>query len=145
MPVHSSCELSLLVMEPRLDELGRGEPALRRAWPARVAVHPPFLGEDRRLGQDLELVAAQVLVAHPANSSILALLVCSKARSIAQMTSGRSGHIAATGALTASRDAGEAQVISKAGPSGPGLSRRTRRRQRTTLALLAGASSGPPT
>ena len=48
---HPLCELKLLFVEPGLDELDRGEPAVRAVRPVQVVVDPPVLGENLGLEQ----------------------------------------------------------------------------------------------
>jgi len=54
------------LVEPSLDELDRGQPAMRAVGSVHVVVDPPVLDEDLCLEQGLELLAVQELVAQPA-------------------------------------------------------------------------------
>ena len=61
--IHPLCECELLSVKPGLDELDRGEPAVRAVGPVDVVVDPPVLEEDLGLEQGVEELAVQVLVA----------------------------------------------------------------------------------
>ena len=53
-------------MKPLLEELDRAGPAVGAVGSVPVVVGPPVLGEDLRLEEARELLAAQGVVAHPA-------------------------------------------------------------------------------
>ena len=57
--------VGVLSVEPGLDELDRGEPAVRRCGPVHVVVDPPVFSEDLGLERRSNW-AVQVLVAYPA-------------------------------------------------------------------------------
>jgi len=61
--VHPLCECELLSVEPGLDELDWGEPAVRAVRPVDVVVDPPVLEENLGLEQGVEALAVQELVA----------------------------------------------------------------------------------
>jgi hypothetical protein len=56
---HPLCELWLLSVDPALDELDRGGPAVGRVGSVVVVVDPPGLGEDLSLEEAVELGAVQ--------------------------------------------------------------------------------------
>ena len=64
--IHSLCERELLLAEPGLDELDRGEPAVRAVRPVDVVVDAPVLEKHLGLKQGVEALAVEELVAEPA-------------------------------------------------------------------------------
>ena len=61
--IHLLCECELLSVEPGLDELDRGKPAVRAVGPVHVVVDAPVLKEDLGFEQGIEALAVEVLVA----------------------------------------------------------------------------------
>src|ERR1017187_149167 len=61
--IHPLCECELLFVQPGLDELDWGEPAMCAVGPVHVVVDPPVLEEDLGLEQGVEALAVEVLVA----------------------------------------------------------------------------------
>ena len=64
--IHSLCECELLAVEPGLDELDRGEPAVRAVRPVDVVVDAPVLEKYLGLEQRVEALAVEELVAESA-------------------------------------------------------------------------------
>jgi len=61
--IHPLSQCELLLVQPGLDELDRGESAVRAMRPVDVVVEPPILEEDLSLEQGVEALAVQELVA----------------------------------------------------------------------------------
>jgi hypothetical protein len=60
---HSLCECALLLVEPGIDELDRGEPAVGGVRPVDVVIDAPVLCEHLGLAERVEALSVEKLVA----------------------------------------------------------------------------------